>query len=65
LKVRYKTTPASLNSQIRSIFERVLKEEMQKGEISKLTQATLKSKKREVVRDWIASGKIKSENSKV
>jgi len=42
-----------------------LKKEMEKGEISKLTKATLEEKKREVVKDWIASGKIKSENSKV
>ena len=42
-----------------------LKKEMEKGEISKLTKATLGEKKREVIKDWIASGKIKSENSKV
>jgi len=42
-----------------------LKKEMGKGEISKLTKATLGEKKREVIKDWIASGKIKSENSKV
>jgi len=40
-------------------MENQLKKEMEKGEISKLTEATLKSKKRELIKDWIASGKIK------
>jgi len=38
---------------------------MENKEISKLTKSTLESKKREVIKDWIASGKIESENSKV
>jgi len=41
-----------------------LKREIGKGQISKLTKAALESKKREIIRDWITSGKIKDENSK-
>lgn len=42
-----------------------LKEELKKGEISELTIAALKSKEREVVRDWLVSGKIKSKKATV
>jgi len=42
--------------------ERVKKE---KGKFSKLTKAALRDERREVIKDWVASGKIESENSKV
>ena len=42
--------------------ERLKKE---KGNLSKLTKAALRDEKREVMKDWVASGKIESENSKV
>ena len=42
--------------------ERLKKE---KGNLSKLTKAALRDEKREVMKDWVASGKIESKNSKV
>jgi len=42
-----------------------IKNQLKKEKISKLTMATLENKKREVIRDWLASGKIKSEKEGV
>lgn len=42
-----------------------LTKEPRKGNVSRLTKAALENKKREVIKDWVTSGKIKSENNKV
>jgi len=42
-----------------------LDKELKKGQISKLTKAALESKKREIMKEWLACGKIKGKNSKV
>jgi len=38
---------------------------MRKGEISKLTISALESKKREMIKEWLASGKIRSKKEEV
>jgi len=57
--LQQKEIKREIESRLSSFWKNQFEKEMRKGEISKLTKSALENKKREVVKDWIASGKIK------
>jgi len=63
--LKQKEVKEEIEKRLPSFIKNQLDEELKKGQISKLTKAALESKKREVIREWVASGKIKGQNSKV
>jgi len=63
--LKQKEVKEEIEKRLPSFIKNQLDEELKKGQISKLTKAALESKKREVIKDWLASGKIKDENSKI
>lgn len=63
--LQQKEVKKEIKNRLSAFWRKQLEKEMENKEISKLTKSALESKKREVIKDWIASGKIESENSKV
>ena len=63
--LKQKEVKREIEKRLPPFIKNQLDKELKKGQISKLTKAALENKKREVIKEWIASGKIKDENSKV
>ncbi|MBA7492004.1 hypothetical protein ES702_02553 [subsurface metagenome] len=63
--LQQKEVKKEIKNRLSAFWRKQLEREMENKEISKLTKSALESKKREVIKDWIASGKVESENSKV
>ena len=61
--LKKKEVEEEVKKRLPAFWKERLKEK--KGELSKLTKAALQDERREVIKDWVASGKIESENSKV
>jgi len=62
--LQQKEVKKETKNRLSAFWRKQLEKEMENKEISKLTKSALESKKKEVIKDWIASGKIESENSK-
>jgi len=58
--LKQKEIEREIEKRLSPFIKNQLDKELKKGQISKLTKAALESKKREVIKEWIASGKIKS-----
>jgi len=57
--LKQKEVKREIKKRLPSFIKNQFEKEIKKGEISKLTMSALESKKREVMRDWLASGKIR------
>jgi len=63
--LKQKEVKREIEKRLPSFIKNQFEKEMRKKEISKFTMSVLKGKKREVIKEWIASGKIKSEKEGV
>ncbi|MBA7490996.1 hypothetical protein ES702_01540 [subsurface metagenome] len=62
--LQQKEVKKEIKNRLSVFWRKQLEKKTQNKEISKLTKSALENKKREVIKDWIASGKVESENSK-
>jgi len=63
--LKQKEVKREIENRLSAFWRNQLEKELKKGNISKLIKSALESRKREIIKDWIVSGKIKGKKEKV